>query len=682
MAEVVQPENQDAPRLSADGVSAAKEIAAWCEDKREEALAAATAQFRIVWWLLGGGLILLLVLPRIVAWIDYFDRPENLPPAVVKESTNALALLKSNRDEMAVEHKNLKEAAVRLEPKLREQTEKYETSLEKFKSALDKPMGVWRNIDVGIKNVGFRDHVVAPGGTIVLGGYEEDERRVPSYLFMRSRDGRNWQPIRPRDKGNRLIGRVSAMMLVKPRGPIFAAGYERVDRHRYILLLRSGGGARWQPIKPEEDGKRIMGSIYALTAQSSVSIVAGGSELKEGKNWVLFLQTQNNADWTPIRPQEAGKRIPGLITALLRTADGGLIAGGFESTEKGNKVLFLRSTDLKNWVAVRPLDGGKRIGGQIRELTVMPDGQLIAGGTEQHGPRERMLILRSADGIDWMPSSPVRGKTRIDGHIFGIHKAADGALIATGRQGSFRSGRPIILRSVDEKSWNLISFEERRRRFAGTIYSLVDNPRGRNKIAIGQSLWLGPVFAEDVDSLASRILEGKSGDRLVTPSGSIRLASEVRRQNSLVNSLTEQVEQQKRLTSGALGSLRRQEQAIEKVATSNRNLDTALRTAEPVRQASRIATRVAIVALIIFLVQIVVNRYRYLQRLAGFYQARAQAFRMLAASNENDGAALLQNVSLTDMIASLSPDAIGFDKAPDPPAHQVTSLLQSAIRKP
>ncbi len=111
------------------------------------------------------------------------------------------------------------------------------------------------------------------------------------------------------------------------------------------------------------------------------------------------------------------------------------------------------------------------------------------------------------------------------------------------------------------------------------------------------------------------------------------------------------------------------------------NLDKALRTAEPVRQASRIATRLAIVALLIFLVQFVVNRYRSLQRLAGFYQARAQAFRMLADADPGLGAQLLQGVTATELIASLSPDAIHFDKTAAAPTDHVAKILQEGLRR-
>lgn len=128
----------------------------------------------------------------------------------------------------------------------------------------------------------------------------------------------------------------------------------------------------------------------------------------------------------------------------------------------------------------------------------------------------------------------------------------------------------------------------------------------------------------------------------------------------------------------AAQTLARQETIKDDFKDLSKELEKTLRSAEPSRQLAQIATRLAVIGLLIYLVQIVVNRYRYLQRLGGFYQARAQAFRLLAASPD---AALLQGVTLADVTAMLSPDAIGFDKSAEPPTGQMVSLLQAGLRK-
>jgi hypothetical protein len=185
-----------------------------------------------------------------------------------------------------------------------------------------------------------------------------------------------------------------------------------------------------------------------------------------------------------------------------------------------------------------------------------------------------------------------------------------------------------------------------------------------------------------MSGIASALLvDGVLPPDLLVPAGTGQRLSDIADRRAAIEVLRTQEAQQQAFLDTAEASLKRQKEAVETLETVATNLDEALRTAEPVRQASRIATRLAIVALLIFLVQIVVNRYRYLQRLAGFYQARTQAFRMLADADPGLGAQLLQHVTATELIASLSPDAIRFDKTATAPTDNLAAILQAGLRK-
>ena len=91
-----------APPLTPEALSAFGAIADWCEEQRGDAEATAGHQFRTIWWLLGAGLGLLLLLPLIIAYIDYYlGLEESLPPVVVQEAADAKALLEANQSEMS-----------------------------------------------------------------------------------------------------------------------------------------------------------------------------------------------------------------------------------------------------------------------------------------------------------------------------------------------------------------------------------------------------------------------------------------------------------------------------------------------------------------------------------------------------------------------------------------------------
>ena len=213
------------------------------------------------------------------------------------------------------------------------------------------------------------------------------------------------------------------------------------------------------------------------------------------------------------------------------------------------------------------------------------------------------------------------------------------------------------------------------------IYALIAAPEG-TLIAAGTDGVLKSVAAAERSEIASEFLDdGVLPPDLIVPARTARDLSDIADRRAAIEVLQTQEAQQQAFLDTAEASLTRQKIAVTTLGTVAISLDKALRTAEPWRQASRIATRLAIVALLIFLVQIVVNQYRYLQRLAGFYQAREQTFRMLADSDPGLGAQLLKGVTATELIASLSPDAIRFDKTATPPTDNLARLLQAGLRK-
>ncbi len=60
---------------------------------------------------------------------------------------------------------------------------------------------------------------------------------------------------------------------------------------------------------------------------------------------------------------------------------------------------------------------------------------------------------------------------------------------------------------------------------------------------------------------------------------------------------------------------------------------------------------------------------------------KIQALARGNAAQSNTEIAMLKDVSVSELITSLSPDAIGFDKAPEPSVNQISALLQSAMKK-
>ena len=77
-------------------------------------------------------------------------------------------------------------------------------------------------------------------------------------------------------------------------------------------------------------------------------------------------------------------------------------------------------------------------------------------------------------------------------------------------------------------------------------------------------------------------------------------------------------------------------------------------------------TRFGVVLIIGFLVQILVNLYRYNTRLAAFYSSRHDALLLSK-----------QSVGLQNLVAIMSPDNLDFGKNPRTPAEEAASLLEA-----
>jgi hypothetical protein len=88
---------------------------------------------------------------------------------------------------------------------------------------------------------------------------------------------------------------------------------------------------------------------------------------------------------------------------------------------------------------------------------------------------------------------------------------------------------------------------------------------------------------------------------------------------------------------------------------------------------STITTRIGIVVLLLFLVQILVPLYRYNIKLSGFYEARANALELLELVDDKNDDALERLVSV------FSPDSLEFGKAPATPTQQAIDMAKDVI---
>ncbi len=87
------------------------------------------------------------------------------------------------------------------------------------------------------------------------------------------------------------------------------------------------------------------------------------------------------------------------------------------------------------------------------------------------------------------------------------------------------------------------------------------------------------------------------------------------------------------------------------------------------------ATRVAVILITLFLVQILVSLYRYNTRLAGYYDARADALLLLHAEESN-----VKGMPFGELTAALSPDAVDFGRTAKTSVDHAVEMAKEVMR--
>lgn len=678
-----QTQSPPAPAPLADSTRAeALKIAGWCETQRGSAETGASAQIRVVWMLLIGGLVLLLVLPRLLQEIDFAWQKDSLPPVILENFEVTEASIEDNRTEMESAKAEAEAQLASVTQDLQEQKAEAEALITEITTLLDRPYGVWRPTQDLELTGGFdvRDIAVMRENEVVVVGLMQDPDKPGNWpvdglgmvLHRGTRDG-VWAVRQPEWNGNQ-VDSVSAAIagpdnvylisvradesgailasdnlsdwdqiwpgeggdiaiiheIVKaPSGPYVAVGATfsfgggfNFGAIAEQFLLSSPDGLAWSEIFVSGDDSATKGALFAAHFGPDGFIAAGGTNLVGGRTTARFLHSSDGVDWQrgTLEPEESAPRRT--IRYLAHDSQGTVYAASED------REIFSYSESKGVWsVFEKPFD-------EVTALTEISDGSVLrfSRGSDRRGDRIEIGVLGS---------DPKTGfALEADGFFFGgkvTHaiELGDGRLLA--------GGFNFLIESLDANA---------RARFLETVLAEARIPAG-------------VIVASPPGQISQR---GHTASL-------VRSLSDAR---TRVAALEETVKVLNSVSAATAQTLARQETVKTDFDDLSKELEKALRSAEPARQLAQIATRLAVIGLLIYLVQIVVNRYRYLQRLAGFYQARAQAFRLLAASPD---AALLQGVTLADVTAMLSPDAIGFDKSAEPPTGQMVSLLQAGLRK-
>ena len=373
------------------------------------------------------------------------------------------------------------------------------------------------------------------------------------------------------------------------------------------------------------------GLVWAIAMSADGSRIASG-----GNDGTVRLWDREGTALEELRGHE------GRVRAVAMSADGSQIASGGED---GTVRLWSRES-----TAVKVLRGHE---GQVRAVAMSADGSQIASGgfdgTVRLWDREgtALKVLRGHEGLVWA-----------------VAMSADGSQIASG-------GNDGTVRLWDRERGLIQSLYE----LGGSVASIATTIDG-GTIAYGAGSSIPLIETNEADALVrfnraddKKLLEGIDGllEFLGTPQPNTTL-TELHTSLTQIRSIWVQAKTKIDELEAEKPSLIGVESGETKVSGGSDNQRSPW---EDRAFVSTQATRIGVVVLLMFLVQIFLSNYRYNVRVASFHWARYNA--LLVAEEVP-----LSVAELSQLADALSPDAVDFGRTSQPGPSQ--QLVQIASR--
>lgn len=230
----------------------------------------------------------------------------------------------------------------------------------------------------GLTQTGINGSVLAllplPNGDLIAGGYFTTVGGVMANAIARW-NGSEWTPL---SSGmNRAIEKLASL----PNGDIIAAGdFFTTDGGVAAYHLARWNGSVWSPLGLELSSTSSYDvGVSALLSLPNGDLIVGGFFTSAGASVVNNITRWNGSEWSPLGTGMGGYLAS--VSALTTLANGDLIVGGSFSTAGGVAASNIARWNGSEWV---PLGAGLRnragFPAAVSTLATLPNGDIIAGG--------------------------------------------------------------------------------------------------------------------------------------------------------------------------------------------------------------------------------------------------------------------------------------------------------------
>ncbi len=220
-------------------------------------------------------------------------------------------------------------------------------------------------------------------GDIVVAGFESASSSNPGFIVQRW-NGTSWSEIGPR--AYPAVHTVTTL----PSGEVFVGGeFATIGTERFSRMAKWYGS--WSGMVGP--GPVTDGPVRALARLPNGDIVAGGLFTTIGGVAANRVARWDGASWSPM-----GSGMNDRVDALKTLANGDLIAGGWFTTAGGGPASRIARWNGSGW---SPLGTGTSH--PVHAITQMPNGDLVAGGSFSSAGGAPAAFIARWNGAGWSP---------------------------------------------------------------------------------------------------------------------------------------------------------------------------------------------------------------------------------------------------------------------------------------
>jgi hypothetical protein len=210
---------------------------------------------------------------------------------------------------------------------------------------------------------------VLPGGDLVAGGEFTTAGGVPASNIARW-NGSAWSAL-----GSGVNGRVTALAAL-PGGDLVAGGYFNTAGGVATSAIARWNGSTWSGLGSGMGDPLLVPWVFALTVLPDGDLVAGGIFTTAGGVAANYIARWNGSAWSALGSGMGGPDTDNVYVAALTVLPGGdLIAGGTFTTAGGVIANHIARWNGSAWSAL-----GSGVNDFVDALAALPDGDLVAGG--------------------------------------------------------------------------------------------------------------------------------------------------------------------------------------------------------------------------------------------------------------------------------------------------------------